>query len=197
MELYQVKNVSFTYPGRTAVSYTHLDAVLQHTVEYKFTCREKSPLDVPDRVVDYLNIGSQYTNKQYGKAPELSLAGEVISLGNFGGYITYYYEDALTDDPHNKYGIDFYVIGNVFGEGGESLSEPGQVYVSEDGEKWYALAGSEYYLSLIHIFGIHIRTAVITGVDNVIYSSLTYSVGNFIRTVAYTLSFTVFYAGFL
>ncbi len=124
---------------------TSSDAVQQYTVEYKFTCREKSPLDVPDRVVDYLNIGSQYTNKQYGKAPELSLAGEVISLGNFGGYITYYYEDALTDDPHNKYGIDFYVIGNVFGEGGESLSEPGQVYVSEDGEKWYALAGSEYY----------------------------------------------------
>ena len=40
--------------------------------------------------------------------------------------------------------MDFYVIGNAFAET-DSAAEPGQVYVSEDGNSWYALAGSEHY----------------------------------------------------
>lgn len=111
---------------------------------YSFKAVKKSAYDVPDKVVDYLCINSQYTNGSYGIEPMMTLSGSLKSLGNFGGYITYYYEDAIVDDPANKYGIDFYVYGNSFASGG-SAAESGQVWVSEDGEQWYALAGSEHY----------------------------------------------------
>ncbi len=109
---------------------------------YTFKVIKKSAYDVPDAVTDYLCIGSQYTNAAYGVEPETTLSGSVKSLGGFGGYITYYYEQAITDNPKNKYGVDFYVYGNSFEN---SSCEPGQVWVSQDGSKWYALAGSEHY----------------------------------------------------
>lgn len=112
--------------------------------EYSFKAVQKSKYAVPDKVVDYLCINSQYTNSSYGIEPMLTLSGSLKSLGNFGGYITYYYEDAIMDNPNNLYGVDFYVYGNSFSQGG-SAAESGQVWVSEDGEQWYALAGSEHY----------------------------------------------------
>ena len=106
-----------------------------------------------DKMVDYLCINSQYTNISYGFAGEGTLGGTLKSLGNFGGYATYYFEDGLTDDPANKYGVDFYIDGNAFkdtstGTGLGSM-EPGQVWVSEDGSTWYALAGSQHYTNAI------------------------------------------------
>ena len=109
---------------------------------------------MPNKVVDYLCAGSQYTaggNTAYGLygiLPEKSLMGggnwnSCISLGNFGGYITYYYEDGIKDDSGNPYGIDLTVFGNS--NGGTSFAEPGAVWVSEDGNTWYELAGSEHY----------------------------------------------------
>ncbi|MBQ7623640.1 MAG: hypothetical protein IJS65_00005, partial [Clostridia bacterium] len=116
---------------------------------YGFKIQERSGLDAPDRVVDYLPINSQYTNISYGLSPEATLSGDLKSLGNFGGYITYYYENGIKDDPKNPYGIDFYVYGNAFiveTTGNKTGSaEPGQVWVSEDNVTYYALAGSEHY----------------------------------------------------
>ena len=114
------------------------------TNTYSFKIQAKSKYDVPDKVVDYLCINSQYTNGGFGIQPETTLSGSFKSLGNFGGYITYYYENGLTDNPNNPYGVDFYVYGNSFADGG-SAAESGQVWVSENGNKWYALAGSEHY----------------------------------------------------
>lgn len=119
---------------------------------YFFKWLKKSAKALPDKVTDYLPINSQYTNTgMYGLTPERTLkeGSTVLSLGNFGGYITWYYENGLKDDPNNKYGVDFYVYGNAFkdtstGTGLGSM-EPGQVWVSENGENWYALAGSEHY----------------------------------------------------
>ena len=84
----------------------------------------------------------------YGLYPEKSLIGSgnwytPISLGNFGGSITYYYENGIKNDPTNPYGIDFTIFGNS--NGGQSFSEPGNVIVSKDGVNWYTLAGSEHY----------------------------------------------------
>lgn len=100
-----------------------------------------------DKLVDYLPINSQYTNSGYGLGGEAMLAGTFKSLGGFGGYATYYFADGLTNNPANKYGVDFYVYGNA--RAGQSFAEPGQVWVSEDGNTWYALAGSEHYDSAI------------------------------------------------
>ena len=111
-------------------------------------------VDGADSVADYFPVGSQYTNGGntltglYGLEPEKSLLGlgfwySPISLGNFGGYITYKFENPITDDEKNPYGIDFIVYGNT--NGGPGFSEPGAVSVSEDGKTWYTLAGSAHY----------------------------------------------------
>lgn len=109
---------------------------------------------IPDKITDYLCTGSQYTNGGntgwgiYGLFPEKIFMGAgnwytCISLGNFGGYMTLYYDKPITDDPDNIYGVDLTVFGNS--NGGQSFSEPGNVMVSEDGKTWYTLAGSEHY----------------------------------------------------
>lgn len=111
-------------------------------------------IDSPDSLTDYLCIGSQYSSGgnrltgTYGLYPEKSLIGlgywwSPISIGNFGGYVTYYYEKPIEDNPKNPYGIDFIVYGNS--NGGPGFSEPGNVLVSENGNEWYYLAGSEHY----------------------------------------------------
>ena len=122
------------------------------TQPYAFSA-SKRVVNGADKLVDYLCINSQYTNISYGFAGEGTLGGTLKSLGNFGGYATYYFEDGLTDDPANKYGVDFYIDGNAFkdtstGTGLGSM-EPGQVWVSEDGSTWYALAGSQHYTNAI------------------------------------------------
>lgn len=129
--------------SQTSIIVTSSDGNFTNT--YKFGYRKKSAFDVPDKVVDYLCIGSQYTNKSTGLYPEATLNGTLKSIGNFGGYITYYYEEPITDNPNNKYGMDFYIIGNGNETNLDSMGEPGQVYISEDGKTWYALAGSEHY----------------------------------------------------
>ena len=100
-----------------------------------------------DKVVDFLTINSQYTNSGYGLAPEGILSGSLKSLGSFGGYATFYFENGLKNDPTNQYGVDFYITGNS--NAGGSFPEPGQVWVSEDGNTWYALAGSQHYTNAI------------------------------------------------
>ena len=122
------------------------------TQPYAFSA-SKRVANGADKLVDYLCINSQYTNISYGFAGEGTLGGTLKSLGNFGGYATYYFEDGLTDDPANKYGVDFYIDGNAFkdtstGTGLGSM-EPGQVWVSENGDTWYALAGSQHYTNAI------------------------------------------------
>ena len=129
--------------SQKSITVTSEDGSFTNT--YKFAYKKKSAMDVPDKVVDYLCMGSQYTNAGYGTYPEQTLGGSLKSLGNFGGYITYYYENPITDNPNNKYGMDFYVVGNSMENNIDSMAELGQVYVSEDGKTWYALAGSEHY----------------------------------------------------
>lgn len=124
---------------------------------------------MPDKVVDYLSIASQYTNggnsinryvginavatllgmadeERYGRPASTNfyLNTSPYSLGSFGGYITYYYKDAIKDDPNNPYGVDFIVFGNSV-DGSDAFSEPANVLVSEDGIKFYSLAGSVHY----------------------------------------------------
>ena len=118
------------------------------TQAYAFTSSKRIK-NGADKLVDYLCINSQYTNISYGFGGEGVLSGSLKSLGNFGGYATFYFEDGITNDPANRYGVDFYIDGNAFvdtstGTGLGSM-EPGQVWVSEDGNTWYALAGSEHY----------------------------------------------------
>ena len=130
---------------------------------YTVTCYQQKLTGLPNAVTDYICVNSQFTN---GGAPALgaygvtekavaTLRGEMgvgltyprypeASVGNYGGYITYYYENAITDNPNNPYGIDFIVYGNSSSPN-EDFAEPGNILVSEDGENWYTLAGSLHY----------------------------------------------------
>ncbi|OCS84914.1 S-layer homology domain-containing protein [Caryophanon tenue] len=77
-----------------------------------------------------------------------------LSLGGFGGFVTYQFDNPVKNDPAHPYGADFIVNGNGF-SGNE---EPGGVMVAQDKDKdgkpdkdadgneiWYELAGSEHY----------------------------------------------------
>ena len=137
IDLADGKNIiTLYYSGKSLKKYTIMD--------YK-----RLNAGLPDAVTDYLCVGSQYTNtKAYGMYPEKSMWGgdswsTPISLGTFGGYITYYYKKAITNDAGHPYGVDFIIYGNS--NGGAAFAEPGSVKVSKDGVKWYDLAGSEYY----------------------------------------------------
>ena len=121
---------------------------------YKVGTTKGTLKGVHDSVVGYMCPGSQYTSGgnqgwgTFGIFPEKINMGtgnwySCISLGNFGGFMTLKYDKAITDDPKHPYGIDFTVFGNS--NGGEGFSEPGNVLVSEDGKKWYSLAGSDHY----------------------------------------------------
>jgi len=144
--------------GTASVITLRLDGAAD--VDYTFTCYTQEYSGMPSRVDDYFCVASQYTNGSalgaYGLNPVKTLLGTYldsvmgnmnygpISLGNFGGYITYYYETPITDDPRNPYGIDFIVYGNSY-DGSSEFAEPGNVLVSEDGDTWYTLAGSLHY----------------------------------------------------
>ena len=95
----------------------------------------------------FVNLSAYYAN--ISKTVAKPASGSCITLGAFGGNVVYYFADGITDDPNNPYGVDFIVYGNVFpnsdGSSAAGAAEPAAVMVSEDGENWYELAGSEYY----------------------------------------------------
>lgn len=64
-----------------------------------------------------------------------------VSLGFFGGYAVYEFENPIADDPTHPYGADFIVYGNAFW----ANSEAGCIQVSQNGTDWYDIAGSMYY----------------------------------------------------
>lgn len=104
---------------------------------------------VDAKVKEYIAAPSQYTNNPiYGSTSEmektLSSGGAVASLGNFGGYVIYEFNQEIDNSSSHRYGIDFTISGNAF-NGAYTTQEPGQVWVSQDGNNWYALAGSEHY----------------------------------------------------
>ena len=137
--------------------------------EYEFIVYSAGHEGMPDKVTDYLSVASQYTNggnainryvginavstllgvadeEHYGiaRSTNLYLHTSPYSLGSFGGYITYYYEEAIKDDPKNPYGVDFIVLGNSV-DGTDAFAEPANVLVSEDGVEFYSLAGALHY----------------------------------------------------
>jgi hypothetical protein len=77
-----------------------------------------------------------------------------ISLGTFGGYVTYQFDNPIKNSANNKNGSDFTIGGNAFGGNSEpaavmvaqDLNKDGKPDIDDDGnEIWYELAGSLYY----------------------------------------------------
>lgn len=123
--------------------------VVAKGVTYTISCGTKSHTpagSAPTSVVSYLPLGQFANNSAWGVlgskfAGKTSLDSTGVSLGAFGGFIEFYFENGITNDEKSPYGVDFVVYGNAF----NGNPEAGAVQVSEDGSKWYELAGSNYY----------------------------------------------------
>lgn len=73
-----------------------------------------------------------------------------LSLGSFGGYVVFSFENPVENDDANPYGIDFTIFGNPLTD----WSEPAAVFVMKDDngnglpdDTWYELAGSDYFFT--------------------------------------------------
>lgn len=106
----------------------------------------------PNAVESYLPAPGQFVNKPVYGNPKATLSmasNDIITLGAYGGNIVWHFDQPITDEPNNPYGIDFIIFGNVFrnqdGSSAEGAAEPAAVMVSQDGNAWYELAGSQYY----------------------------------------------------
>lgn len=117
------------------------------TVNFSAPASPTTPAgSAPSSVVSYLPIGQYASGQGWGSAAgkfagKTSLESTGVSLGALGGYIEFKFDDGITDDPTNPYGVDFVIYGNAF----NGNPEAGAVQVSENGTSWYELAGSKYY----------------------------------------------------
>jgi len=106
-------------------------------------------------VIDYTPAPGQFINTDaYGSSDAaqtiIGSRNGLVSLGAFGGYIIFKFENPVENNPDNPFGIDFTVFGNTSNEN----AEPATVFVMKDennngipDDTWYELAGSDYYFS--------------------------------------------------
>lgn len=140
---------NYGYTITTSEDNTLSIVVVAGGTTYTISCGTKSHTpagSAPTSVVSYLPIGQFANNSAWGVlgskfAGKTSLDSTGVSLGAFGGFIEFYFENGITNDEKNPYGVDFVVYGNAF----NGNPEAGAVQVSEDGTTWYELAGSNYY----------------------------------------------------
>ena len=111
-------------------------------------------------VIEYMPAPGQFINESIGQSNSaektLGKQGGMISLGAFGGYVIYGFDQPIANNPQNPYGVDFSVKGNSFAASlYGAWTEPAAVRVMKDingdgipndGE-WFELAGSDYYMS--------------------------------------------------
>ena len=140
---------NYGYTITTSEDNTLSIVVVAGGTTYTISCGTKSHTpagSAPTSVVSYLPIGQFANNSGWGylgtkfagkTAPETT----GVSLGSFGGFIEFKFENGITNDEKNPYGVDFVIYGNAF----NGNPEAGAVQVSEDGTTWYELAGSNYY----------------------------------------------------
>lgn len=171
------------------------------TVAYTITCPHYTTAitgSYPSAVNGYLPVGQFARHNSFGwgtlftdntnKNPDTNtpkfLNGYVstgVSLGMAGGYVQFDMGDnPIENNANNPYGIDFIVYGNAFVGNPEAAG----VMVSNDGIKWYTLAGSRHYMngtkwdqtiSYVRIEGPDQRALKSTFTDDGVYYSENYT----------------------
>ena len=85
------------------------------TVNFSAPASPTTPAgSAPSSVVSYLPIGQYASGQGWGSAAgkfagKTSLESTGVSLGALGGYIEFKFDDGITDDPTNPYGVDFVI----------------------------------------------------------------------------------------
>jgi hypothetical protein len=109
-------------------------------------------------VLEYVPAPGQHINAAPWGLPSSAntIIGGVngsLSLGAFGGYVVFRFDEPVDNHPDNPFGIDFSIFGNPV----EDASEPGVVYVMKDengnglpDDNWHVLAGSDHWFSKSH-----------------------------------------------
>jgi hypothetical protein len=130
------------------------------------SCAKANPFIPADGVVSY-NPGpgvwtsNPYYNNPYratgapkGNTVDVPLYGplsSIVTLGD-GGSITLRFDEDVTDDPRNPYGLDFIVFSNAFFVGGapdERCQELAFVEISPNGIDWYLILPSKLPSELV------------------------------------------------
>ena len=166
--------------GEYTLTFDIIDSDTPYHFEFKINVMHEDVEYSPyiSRVYEYCPAPGQFVNEMPRYEPgddyadmlrkcEESISGTndiMISLGGYGGYVTFGFDHTVINVPGEK---DFQIFGNAFYElanpderGGSA--EPGIVMVSYDtncnglpDDEWYELAGSEYYKSqTLHDYSI-------------------------------------------
>lgn len=148
---------NYGYTITTSEDNTLSIVVVAGGTTYTISCGTKSHTpagSAPTRVTGYMPIGqfANYSGWGYlgsGFAGKTAPESTGISLGAFGGFAEFYFENGIADNPTNPYGVDFVIYGNAFNGNPEAGAvQVGVVTVDGNSEtfyKWYELAGSNYY----------------------------------------------------
>lgn len=138
-------NIEFTAENNMGVATKELTIIVnEQTYENKIA-----------KVYEFLPAPGQFVNKMpeataddnaetmLAKANEALTTGRMISLGGFGGYVTFGFDHTVI----NKEGNDFEVLGNAF----KDWAEPGVIMVSFDAngnglpdDEWFEIEGSQH-----------------------------------------------------
>ncbi|MCA6066787.1 cell surface protein [Chryseobacterium sp. RG1] len=107
-----------------------------------------------NEIPEYINGDTSDKMLQKAKASLVGENSSMISLGGFGGYVTFGFDHTIP----NMDGRDFKILGNAFwgndaNEPRSGSCEPGIIMVAYDRNKngkpdedeWYEIAGSEYF----------------------------------------------------
>ena len=166
-------HITFTLDdGARGYTKTFLIRVVHEEVEYS---------DGVAHVYDYRPAPGQFVGttplyeqgdteeKMRQKVEDCFATGSLVSLGAWGGYVTFGFDHTLINTPSQR---DLYIKGNAFysdeaqyGQRRGGSCEPGIVMVSLDtnmnglpDDEWYELAGSEYHsASTLHDYALTYR----------------------------------------
>ena len=145
----------FTEPGTYDIEFTATNNMGVSTKKLTITVNEQTYENKIAKVYEFLPAPGQFVNKMptataddnaesmLAKANEILTGGGMVSLGGFGGYVTF----GLDHTVVNKEGNDFVVLGNAM----PNSAEPGVIMVSYDAngnglpdDEWYEIEGSQH-----------------------------------------------------
>ena len=130
-------------------------------------------------VLDYYPAPGQFINVEGIGTPEAGWSlekeeGGLVSLGGYGGFITFKLKEPIINHPDNPFGVDFVIFGNAAKE----FSEPAAILVMKDensngkaDDTWYEIAGSDhFYSSKIKDYRITYQEASLNGKGDISWS---------------------------